>query len=190
MRRSLLSTAAVALVLAVSVPAEAQQQPRGMGASLLLGANMCIEQGDAKCDGVDPSFGMALGGLYRTGEYFAWTLDFTLGMYDTEAGDVQNLGMFGGGRLYIPVGNLAFFAGAALGWGQWSIDIGTVDTSDNHLALAFQGGAEFYIIRNLAIGAWFRYQMPVFGEEHHDERIDFDEYPHQVIVGGGGTYYF
>lgn len=190
MRKFLLSTTVVALVLAVSAPADAQQQPRGMGASVLIGANMCIEQGDANCEGIDPSFGMALGGVYRTGEYFAWTLDFTLGMYDTEAGDVQSLGLFGGGRLYIPVGNLAFFAGAALGWGQWSIDAGMADMSDNHLALAFQGGGEFYVLQNLAIGAWFRYQMPVFGEEHNGDRIDFGDYAHQVIVGGGATYYF
>jgi len=188
MRKSIIIMAMAGLL---TLPFTAQaEQAQGFGTSIMLGANMCIEQGDSSCSGVDPSFGMTLGGVYRTSEYFGWTMDFTLGLYDTAAGDVQSLGLYGGGKFFIPIGNLAIFAGAALGWGQWSVEGGGSSFEDNHLALAFQAGAEFYIFDNLAAGAWFRYQMPVFGEEHGSDRIDFEDYAHQVIVGAGGTYYF
>ncbi len=177
-----LSLLAVALCLLLSVPAPAAENPTGYGASLMLAANLCVEQGDASCSGVDPSFGFTLGGVWRSSTMFGVTADFFYGMFDVP-GDLYSMGLLVGPRVYIPIGNLALFAGLQAGWGRAA---GSGGYDNNHLIIAFQLGGEFYVFDNLGVGAWMRWHMPIIGEDD----ADFSDYNSDVMAGAGVTYYF
>lgn len=176
----------VALLCAVcALPATAAENPTGYGASMMLAANICVETGDPSCSGVDPSFGFTIGGVWRSSTMFGVTADFFYGMFDTP-GDFYNMGFLVGPRVYIPIGNLALFAGLQAGWGRAVFDYGVGSADDNHLLLAFQLGGEFYVFDSLGVGAWMRWHMPLVGEDDHS----LSDYNSDVMAGVGVTYYF
>ena len=180
-----ITTLAAISLLALALPVAAAGNPTGVGASMMMAANLCVEQGDSSCSGVDPSFGFTLGGVWRTSDMFGVTADFMYGMYDTP-GDFYNIGLLVGPRLYIPIGNLALFGGLQLGWGRSAMSAAGMSADNNHLLIAVQAGGEFYVFDRLGVGAWMRWHMPVVGENDKS----FTDYVSDVMVGAGATYYF
>ncbi|RME24764.1 MAG: hypothetical protein D6806_09075 [Deltaproteobacteria bacterium] len=181
MKRLLLASG----VLMVALPVYAAGNPTGVGASLMLGANICAKQGDPSCDGADPSFGFSIGGVWRSSEMFGLTADFFYGMYDSPA-DITSMGFLVGPRVYVPIGNLAIFGGLGFGWGRFAQSFAGASMDNNHLLIGVQAGGEFYIFDRLGIGAWMRWNMPIIGE---DDR-NFTDFTSDVMVGAGATYYF
>jgi opacity protein-like surface antigen len=182
------------LLIVVLVPAVlADEAPTGVNASLLLGMNMCMDSGDAKCDNVDPSFGFLVSGGYRFHQYVGANLDIHYGMYGPEEGSASTLGFMVGPKGYLPLGDISIFANVGFGYVMHMASNGA-DVSQNGLALGFGAGAEYMIMEGLGLGLGFKYWMTFEAEACVDagsgEMCGDADSADEIMLGLNATYYF
>jgi hypothetical protein len=176
-----------------------EQVPQRLGGNILLGANICIENGKDKCRNVDPAFGMSISALYRPIEYFAVDFTFYLGNYSIKEGDASAymLGVLGGLRAYLPLKPVDIFAGIGIGWGQDVLAFSDHDVWTQGFTMAFTGGAEYIINDIFSVGVLVRYYLPMFdelcgdsgGDTHCNDLPDTVDNSHELMVGASLSFY-
>ncbi len=120
-----------------------QRAPHGLGVSVLLGMNMCINNGDATCGGLDPHFGFSGGLLYRFLDSLALDGNFHYGMYNAQGGDLSSLGVLFGPRAFFNVANIDLFLGLGIGWGQYKAEAEGETIKINGFEMGLSFGAEY-----------------------------------------------
>lgn len=180
----------------VSLPHK-RKSLRGIGAELMLGPNVCIGNGEAKCENIDYSFGTSLSAIFRVIDYMAVEAMFFYGTFDISSFDasgdssVSNMGVLVGVRGMIPIWKIDIMLDADIGWQRLDIESGASYSMTDGLGLAFGGGAQFRILDFLAAGIMFRYHLPIpmklcedygEGENCNDVPDSFDQ-SHDFMFG-------
>ena len=203
-RRLCCGLLAAVLVWAPLAPAQGVQAmpaetgpaiPTGPAASVMLGANICIPNGDADCDETDAGFGMSLSALWRFIPWLAGQFDFFYGMYDTPSGtDMDSLGILFGPRGFIPIGPVDISAGVGVGWGKYTVSGGGEEFTLSGFTMGFLLGVEYRIIPWVAAGAAFRFHLPLFDEACQGSVCadipDDADIAQEMMVGAHATFYF
>lgn len=172
--------------------AGAQEEDRsGVSISALLGGCFCVENGDANCNQIDPSFGFSASLGYRIMKHLGVGLDFAYGMYDTPGFDVSVMGLTAGPVLYVPLDRLDLFAGLGLGWMRLNIEVENVEGNADGFGLALQAGLEYRIVKSLGLGVMFKFHFN-FADElcGEGECADINDVAHNAMVGARISVYF
>lgn len=163
----------------------------GAGISAMMGGSFCVENGDADCTHVDPSFGFSVSAGYRLMDYVGAGLDFIYSMYDVPSADASNMGLMIGPVVYFPLDQLDLFCGLGLGWMRATVEAGGTTANADGFGLGIHAGIEYRVIKNLGLGVMFRFHFN-FADElcAEGDCIDVDEVAHNAIVGGRISVYF
>ena len=194
--RNLCIIAVIIGVLGWSAYSAAQEQDRtGGGLSVMLGGSFCVENDDAKCTDVDPSFGFSVSAGYRIMNHIGLGLDFVYGTYDVPDGsgvDVASLGLLAGPMVFVPLDQLDLFVGVGMGWMRLNLEGNGQEANADGFGLGVQAGLEYRVVENLGLGVMFRFHFN-FADELCDEDsncIDVDDVAHNAMVGARISVYF
>jgi hypothetical protein len=196
MKKILFALMLIPILFAAPAVLAQQPAPHGLGASALLGMNMCLSHGDAECDNIDPSFGFSGGALYRFLDFLAVDANFYYGLYGVDGGDASSLGFVVGPRGFLNLGNIDLSLGFGLGWGQTSGSRGGGEYKVSGLQVGLSVGAEYLLMQNFGIGLLGRFFLPAFNtacatiggvETCGDVN---DDLSYEMMFGLNATYYF
>jgi hypothetical protein len=152
--RKILITAAVLLI---SAPAFAQD----FSVSARGGMNMCMDNGDAKCDDVSGSYSLTLAPTYHVLPDIAVSLDINVSdfSYDKVKPDSSMImHVMPVVHFFVPAGPVKLSAGLGLGYSRMSAKTGSVEVSaSTFIAMKAVLGVAYPLDEKMSVGVAFDY---------------------------------